>query len=213
MKILGISCSPRKGGNTEILLRKSLTSAQDCGAKTELLTLWDKNFEPCDGCYSCTKTGKCHIKDDMQEVYVKLLEAEGIIWGTPVYFYTVSAQAKIIIDRSYVLTIGSKLSNKIGGVIAVASSMGHLGVWNVFSTFFSAHHMLSADFVYGYAREKGDILKDKHAIKAASELGREVVMMVEEQLQYPKEYNMPIYRLVKSKYGISACPSMGRFEL
>ena len=146
MKVLGIVCSPRKGGNTEILMQEALTSSRDCGAETELLTIWDKNIKPCDGCYSCAKTGKCHIKDDMQEIYLKLLESDGIIWGTPVYFFDVTAQAKILIDRSFVLYRNSKLNSKVGGVISVADSLGHQNVWYLFNAFFSVNRMLSADF-------------------------------------------------------------------
>ena len=212
MKVLGIVCSPRKGGNTEILVEEALTSAGDCGAETELLTIWDKDIKPCDSCYSCEKTGKCHIEDDMQEIYLKLVDADGIIWGTPVYFYTVTAQAKILIDRSYALYVNSKLNSKVGGVISVASSMGHLGVWNLFSSFLTMNHMLSADFVHGYARKRGDIRKDKHAMQAARELGRQVVLLVEQQFKYPEEYRQPIYMHVLEKYGIDMCPAQGRFE-
>ena len=209
---LGISCSPRKGGNTEILLREALASAKTCGAETELLVLYDKNLQFCDGCYTCSETGKCHIKDDMSEIHLKLLEADGIIFGSPVYFYNVTAQAKTLIDRSFVLVSDCKLTDKIGGIISVASSMGHLGVWNLFETFFNTHHMKAADLVYGYARGKGDIIKDKHAMKAAGELGRQIVLMQEAQLRHPKEYDIPIYRIVKRKYGINNCPADGRFE-
>ncbi len=212
MKVLGIVCSPRKGGNTEILVQKALTSARDRGAETELLTIRDKDIKPCDSCYSCVKTGKCHIKDDMQEIYLKLLDADGIIWGTPVYFFNAAAQAKILIDRSYALYTDGKLTNKVGGIISVASSLGHLGVWNLFNTFFSVNHMLQTDFVFGYAREKGDIRKDKHAMKAARELGRQIVLMVERQFRYPEEYDVPIYRFVHREYGIHPSPAMGRFE-
>jgi multimeric flavodoxin WrbA len=212
VKVLGILCSPRKNGNTSILLREALTSANDCGAETELLTIGDKDIRPCDGCYSCIKTGKCHIKDDMQEIYGKLLDADGIIWGTPVYFFDATAQAKIVIDRSYVLYTDSKLINKVGGVIAVASSLGHAGVWHLFNTFFSVNHMLSADFVSGFAREKGDIRKDKHAMKAANELGQQIVLLAKQQFKYPPKYSLPIYRFVKREYGIDQSPAMGRFD-
>ena len=141
MKVLGIICSPRKGGNTEILMEEALTGARDCGAETDLFTISGKDIKPCDACYSCTKTGKCHIKDDVQDVYVRLLDANGIIWGVPVYFHDVTAQAKILIDRSFALYANSKLANKVGGVISVASSMGHTGVRNTFNIFFSTHHM------------------------------------------------------------------------
>jgi multimeric flavodoxin WrbA len=94
MKVLGVVCSPRKGGNTEVMVQEALAGAQACGAETELVTVWDKDIKPCDGCLSCEKTGACHIKDDVQEIYARLLEADGIVWGTPVYFFSVTAQAK-----------------------------------------------------------------------------------------------------------------------
>ena len=168
MKVLGIVCSPRKGGNTEVLVQEALAGARDNGAEIELLTVWDKDIKPCDGCLSCEKTGKCHIKDDMQGIYPELVEADGIIWGTPVYFWSATAQAKMLIDRSYALYFNkNNLTNKVSGVISVGASLGNLGVWHLFSSFFSVHHMLSTDFVYGYARNKGDIRKDKHAMKAS----------------------------------------------
>ena len=212
MKVLGITCSPRKQGNTEILVQEALTSAKDCGAETELLTVWDKDVKPCDGCHSCMKTGKCHIKDDMQDIYLKLLDADGIIWGTPVYFFDVTAQAKILIDRSYALFTDGRLANKVGGIISVASSLGHSGVWNLFNAFFSVNHILPSDIVYGYAREKGDIRKDKHAMQASKELGRQVVLMIKGKSGYPKEYDLPIYRFVKREYDIDMSPAMGRFN-
>ena len=210
MNILGISCSPRKGGNTEILVREALSSIRDEVTNTELLTIWDKKINPCQGCLSCMDTGKCRIKDDMQEIHLRLLEADGIIFGTPVYFFNAAAQAKILIDRSYAL--GSKLTNKVGGVISVASSIGNSQVWNLFNAFFSVKHMFAADFVYGFARNKGDIRKDKHAMKAAWELGRQVVSMLKGQYKYPPEYDVPIYRFVKREHGIDMSPAMGRFD-
>ncbi len=212
MKVLGIVCSPRKRGNTEILMQEALSSARDNGAETELVTLYDKNIKPCDGCYSCAKTGKCRIKDDIQDIYPKMLEADGIIFGAPVYFFGVNAHAKILIDRLYVLHTNGRLASKVGGVISVASSLGHTEVWNQFLAIFSTNHMLSADFVYGYAREKGDIRKDKHVMKASKELGKQMVLLVKRQFKYPEEYDIPIYRFVRREYGIDMSPAMGRFE-
>jgi len=212
MKVLGIVCSPRKGGNTEVLVQEALAGAQDRGAETELLTIWDKDINPCDGCLSCEKTGKCHIKDDVQDIYLKLLEADGIVWGTPVYFFSATAQAKMLIDRSYALyQKGSGLTNKVSGVISVGASLGNAGVWNLFTTFFSVHHMLSTDFVYGYARNKGDVRKDRHAMKASRELGRQIVLMAERKFKFPEEHNVAIYRFVKREYGIDNCVGRDRF--
>ncbi len=213
MKVLGIVCSPRKGGNSEILVKEALAGAKDSGADAELLMIRDKDIKPCDGCGSCDKTGECHIKDDMQEAYQKLLEADGIIWGTPVYFFDVTAQAKIFIDRSYALYRKNRLANKVGGVIAVAGSMGHSSVLNLFNIFFSLNHMFAVDFVCGYGSGKGDIVKDKHAIKAAGELGRQIVLMVRRQFRYPEEYDVSLYRYVEREYGIANSPTRGGSNL
>ena len=83
MKILAVSGSPRKDGNTVILLNEALKGAQQEGAETELCSVSGKTIASCDACISCRKTGRCHINDDMQELYSKLLEADGIIMGTP----------------------------------------------------------------------------------------------------------------------------------
>jgi len=211
MKVLGILCSPRKGGNSEILLRKALSGAQECGADTELLSLAKLDLKLCDGCLSCRKTGVCHLRDDMGKVYEALLASDGIIWATPVYYDTVTAQAKLVMDRTYAFIGSSSLKDKIGGVISVATSVGHLGVWNVFQAFFHAHRMHLADYVYGYSREKGAIVRDQHAMKASHELGRLIVAMRESHFAWPNEYGSPLYRTTSKKYGISACPAEDRF--
>ena len=212
MKVLGVVCSPRKGGNTEILVQEALAGAQTRGAETELLTIWDKDIRPCDGCLSCEKTSECHIKDDVQQIYPKLIEADGIVWGTPVYFWSVTAQAKMLIDRSYALyTNNNRLSSKVSGVISVGASLGNVAVWNLFNTFFSVHHMLSTDFVYGYARSKGDIRKDRHAMKASAELGIQMVSIAERKFKYPEEYDIALYRFVKREYGPDNCVGRDRF--
>ena len=98
MKILAISCSPRRQGNTEILLNEALRGAQQDRAEVELYSVLGKNIQPCDGCWACTKTGECHIEDDMDDLCDKMIAADGIIFGTPIYFYSMAAQAKIIMD-------------------------------------------------------------------------------------------------------------------
>jgi multimeric flavodoxin WrbA len=213
MKVTGIVCSPRKGGNTEILVREALAGAQDCGAEIELLTVWDRDIRPCDGCQSCEKTGTCRIKDGVQEIFQRLLQADGIVWGTPVYFFSATAQAKMLIDRSYSLyQKGGGLANKVSGVVSVGASLGNAGVWNLFSSFFSVHHMLPTDFVYGYARSKNDISKDRHAMKASRELGRQIALLVERKFKFPEMYDVALYRYVKREYGIDNCVGRDRFS-
>lgn len=77
MKIVGIVCSPRKGGNTEILVREALKAASEAGAETDLVLTSTKNIAPCDGCGICEKNGVCKISDDMQELYQKLESSDG----------------------------------------------------------------------------------------------------------------------------------------
>ena len=121
MKILGLSCSPRIQGNTVILINEALKAAQQEGAEVELYSVSGKTIEPCDGCRACWETGECHINDEMQNLYGKMLEANGIIFGTPVYFYSMTGQAKTIIDRTSPLNRpGRNLANKVGGIVVVS---------------------------------------------------------------------------------------------
>ena len=76
MKILAISCSPRSNGNTVTILKEVLRGAQEQKAEVELFSVAGKTIQPCDGCWACANTGKCHIADDMQELYEKIVEAE-----------------------------------------------------------------------------------------------------------------------------------------
>ena len=213
MQVLGIVCSPRKGGNTEIMMNEALTGARSYGAETELWTVAGKELKPCDGCGTCRKkNGECHIKDDMQELFPKILAADGIIFGSPSYFMSVTAQAKIVIDRLYSLYNICALPNKVAGVISVATGIGHEAVWTQFVSFFSHCHMLLADHVYGFATDKGDIRKDRYAMKGSEELGRQVVSLVKQQFHWPEEYRMPLFRFCKERYGIETYP-LRRFEI
>ena len=116
------------------------------------------------------------------------------------------------IDRSYALyTKNNRLSSKVSGVISVGASLGNVAVWNLFSTFFSVHHMLSTDFVYGYARAKREVRKDKHAMKASAELGRQMVSIAEQKFTYPEEYDVALYRFVRREYDMDNCVGRKRF--
>ncbi len=180
MKVLGIVCSPRLHGNTEILLQESLTGAREAGAEVELLTLAGKTIAPCDACYSCRKTGKCHIKDYMQDIYTKLLEADGIIFGTPVYFLTLCAQAKALIDRTYVFSAERALRDKVAGVVVTTNRAGTTSALTVFSNFFMLQRMIMVGAAIGFGgAEKGEIRNDKRGMEDAERLGRAVVRRIQ----------------------------------
>jgi multimeric flavodoxin WrbA len=120
----------------------------------------------------------------MQEIYEKFQEANGIILGSPVYFYNVSAQAKILIDRTYALLWTRKLMGKVGGVVTVARRAGCATVLSSLYTFFTAQRMVVAGGAIGYEgeeapyAEKGAIRRDERAMKEARAVGRNVVRLI-----------------------------------
>jgi multimeric flavodoxin WrbA len=101
MKVLGIVGSPRKGGNTDILIQNVLQGAASVGIETERLHLADCSFSGCTGCEGCRDSFRCIVKDGMQSVYDKLEEADGIVLGSPTYFYNMSSLTKAFIERLY----------------------------------------------------------------------------------------------------------------
>jgi len=184
LKILGIVCSPRSGGNTEILVRKALESAEKEGAEVEAWSVAGKDLKPCDHCLSCIKTGQCHIKDDMQALYPKMIEADGIVLGSPVYFWSITAQAKTVIDRTYALRRPTnRLEGKVGGAIAVAGRRGQVEALTVMNNFFLGQGMIPAGLgVDGRGSEKGDIEKDERAMTGAAGLGRRIVQLIRQNM-------------------------------
>lgn len=97
--VIVISSSPRKDGNSENLAKAFYKGAEEAGNKAELICLRDYNLGYCHGCYACSETGRCFQKDGMNELSEKLINADVIVFATPVYFYTMSGQLKVFIDR------------------------------------------------------------------------------------------------------------------
>ncbi len=99
MKILALLGSPRKGGNTEVLLNSVLQGVKAAGGEVELVNLCELNILPCINCGGCDETGSCVLEDEMTPLYNKLIAADRVILAAPIYFYGVPAQAKAFIDR------------------------------------------------------------------------------------------------------------------
>lgn len=101
-KILVLSGSPRKGGNSELLCDQFIRGATEAGHQTEKICLQDKRINYCTACDACQRNGgTCVQKDDMAEILDKMISADVIVMATPVYFYTMNAQLKTLIDRTY----------------------------------------------------------------------------------------------------------------
>lgn len=100
-KVLILSGSPRKGGNSDILCDEFAKGATEAGHNVEKIRVSEKNIHPCIACYHCSKnSGACVFKDDMAEILQKMIDADVLVLASPVYFYSIDAQLKAVIDRT-----------------------------------------------------------------------------------------------------------------
>ncbi len=184
--VLGISGSPRRNGNTELLIQEFMRGAEASGHKTELIILSELKISPCTSCGSCQKTGKCIIDDDMQLMHKKLLEADCIVFASPIYFCGVSAQLKSFIDRcqtlwsrKYILKqelISSDKGKRSGYFISTAGSKDYNKVFEgaifvVKAIFSTLDIKYTGELLFKDMENKGDILKHPDALKMAFEAG------------------------------------------
>lgn len=119
-KVLMISGSPRKGGNSEILLGQFEKGAREAGNEVEKVSLREKKIAPCMACYGCRGTKTCVQKDDMGELLEKMVEADVLVLATPVYFYSMDGQLKTMIDRT--LPRYTEIADKDVYLIATAAA-------------------------------------------------------------------------------------------
>ncbi|MGQ9645390.1 MAG: flavodoxin family protein [Thermodesulfobacteriota bacterium] len=190
MKVLGLFGSPRKGGNTDILLEEALKGAEGEGAEIERLYLSGLKITPCTECHGCDETGSCVIQDEMEKIYPKLLDADIIILASPIFFYGVTAWTKAMIDRSQAVwarkylvkdpNLGKKGKKRKGFFISVGATQGQKVFEGAILTakyFFDA---LNADYagelVYRGVDGKGEILNHPDALAQAREAGRRLVL-------------------------------------
>lgn len=125
MKVIGISGSPRKGGNTEILIKYALDPFRESGWEVKEFFLSENTIKPCIGCDSCKKTGSCKIKDDdMNFIYNEFTSCDALIIGSPAYYRNVTAQLKALFDRCYAFGDKRSMEGKVGGAIAVGRGEG-----------------------------------------------------------------------------------------
>lgn len=183
IRILGIVGSPRVEGNTEILVGEALKAAAEDGAETELLRLAEKDVKPCDACLTCRETKKCRIDDDFKPIFKKMVQADGIILGSPVYFGSASPQIKALIDRAGYMSIakGRVFENKVGGPIVVARRAGQDFTLAQLNFFFLHQGMIVPGSTYwnvAFGRTKGEVLKDEEGLQTARNFGKKMVWLI-----------------------------------
>lgn len=191
IKCLAVACSPRRGGNTELLARRALEGATAAGAEGEIICLRDYRYAPCAACDGCYKEGRCIVKDDASFIFEKVLEADRIILAAPVFSMGICAQAKMLIDRSqqfwackYVLhrpVIGDeKKRTARRGIFLSAAGTGLPGVFDgtvrVAKYFFKMLDIqLEGSYCYPKVDRKGDILVRPEAMAQVFEAGQKLV--------------------------------------
>lgn len=183
-QVLVILGSPRRKGNSATLAERISRGAKSAGAEVETLFLQDLKISPCRGCNSCQKPDSkgCANKDDMQKIYPKLINADAWVIASPVYWFTMSAQTKIFMDRCYALTAYAK-NPFVGKRIAIAMSYGDVdpfksGCVNALRAFQDAFRYAGSKIVgmvYGSAMEAGEIANNEALMQEAEELGKRLV--------------------------------------
>jgi multimeric flavodoxin WrbA len=187
MKALGIHGSPRRGGNTELLLQELLRGCRDAGAEVEEVFLRKLKISPCLEIYACQKDGECPIKDDMKPLYGKLIQADILAVASPIFFYAVSAHLKAMIDRCQALWAKKYLLNqpiapgrtgRKGIFLAAGGSKGAKnfdGALLTMKYFFDAlDRTFDRSLLYRGVDAKGEILRHPTAMVEAYALGKKM---------------------------------------
>jgi multimeric flavodoxin WrbA len=185
--ILAVYGSPRRKGNTAILLDQAVHGAQEAGSQVEKIYLRDLKLSPCLEIYGCKETGRCIIQDDFQRVYDQLLACQGLMLASPIFFYSVSAHTKMLIDRCQSLWVKKYWINKVpygqgelkrkGIFISVGATKGKKlfeGPLLTIKYFFDVLDMdLWKTLLYRGLDFEGDILKHPEYLQEAYNAGKE----------------------------------------
>ena len=181
MKILGISGTPRRNGNSECLLNTALEPFAEAKWNIKKVLLSEKIINPCIGCDSCVEDEPCCIADDMNEVYRLFEWCDAIIISSPSYYRNVPAQLKALIDRTYAMKT-HLLKGKLGGAIAVGRSTsggGQTNVLEAINNFYLSSGMLCVpgelNGVTVSADKPSDVLGQPHRLEQARVLGRNII--------------------------------------
>jgi len=183
MKVVAFNGSPRKDGNTTILINHVFRELEKEGVETELVQLSGKKIHGCIACYKCfeNKDQRCAVKDDIaNECIEKMIKAEGIILGSPVYFTDVTAEMKALIDRAGFVSManGGMYKNKVGAAVVAVRRSGAVHTLDTLNHFFLAGQMIIVGRGIGVGRDKGEVEKDEEGIQAVRVLGQRMAWLL-----------------------------------
>jgi len=183
-KIIGIVGSPRVDGNTEYLVKAALTEAKNENEfETEIIRLAGKKINPCTACLACKDEKRCIIEDDFDPIFKKMVAADGIVIGSPVYFGSATPEIKSLIDRAGYVSVysGRLFENKVGGPVVVARRAGQNFTFAQLLFFFLHQGMIVPGSTYwniGFGREKGKVKEDVEGIATARNFGKKMVWII-----------------------------------
>jgi len=177
MKVLGISGSMRRKGNTALLVQKVLeeVAKKNDTIATEYISLADYNIGPCTGCDKCREEKSCVLDtDEWDEVAGAMLNCDVLVIGTPVYYYDVCGQLKNCIDRTYSMYHDRKLAGKNVVTIAVHAEKGADRALETLEGFANTHEFSFLGEIEGHAADAGEIMNDKAALKEAEKIAARI---------------------------------------
>ncbi|MBI9018925.1 MAG: flavodoxin family protein [Phycisphaerae bacterium] len=186
MKVLAINGSPRKGGNTEILINKVFEPLQAAGIETELVQIGGQAVRGCTACMKCFKTNDktCIIKNDpVNDIIAKMIEADGIIFGSPTYFADVTAELKALIDRAGLVCYPKgHLKHKVAASVVAVRRGGSIHAFDTMNHFFQINSMFIVGSSYWnmvYGREPGEVESDEEGIRNMTNLGESMALLLQ----------------------------------
>lgn len=186
MKVVAFNGSARKNGNTAILLDFVLGELRQEGIKTEMIQLAGKNIHGCLACRRCfaRKDGRCAQKgDDGNKLIDKMIEADGVLLGSPTYVTDVSPEIKALIDRACMVTRANEnlLRRKVGAAVVAVRRAGATHAFDTLNHFFLISEMIVPGSSYwniGIGREKGEVRADAEGIETMKVLGRNMAWLL-----------------------------------
>ncbi len=184
MKIIAISGSPRKNGNTDTLLKVALEVLETKGIKTGFITLAGKKILACNACMACVKEPRCVLKDDFDPVFQEMIESDGFIIGTPVYFGSATAEITALLDRAgYVARKNGNLFNrKVGGPVAVARRVGQNFTLAQLLMWFMINGMIVPGSTYwniAFGSHSFDVMEDKEGVETIINFAENIAWLLE----------------------------------
>lgn len=179
MKVVAFNGSPKKEGNTYLLLKMVCSELEKEGIETEIIHVGDRNIHGCVACAQCRKNldNRCVFDDDIINTAVnKIMEADGILLGSPVYFADLSAQMKAFIDRvGYVCRGNSLMKRKVGASVVAARRNGAVPAFNAMNNLFTISECFLVGSTYwnqGVGKAVGDVENDTEGVETMKNLGQ-----------------------------------------